>query len=78
MPAMPLPISVISDQQLFVETDNANYSISCYNNVYVGTINGGKHAGQPLESEITNWCDLPYDGLNADCAYDRARVLPQD
>jgi hypothetical protein len=69
LPVMPLPISVVSDQQLFVETSFQNHSISCYNNVYnLGTICGGKHAGQPLEGNPINWCDLPYFGLSADLA----------
>ncbi len=69
LPAMPLPISVLSDQQPFVETHGDDYSISCYNNVYnLGTINGGKHAGQPLAGDPINWCDLPYFGLSADSA----------
>ena len=69
LPVMPLPISVVSDQQLFVETSYQNHSISCYNNVYnLGTICGGKHAGQPLEGNPINWCDLPYFGLSADLA----------
>jgi len=69
LPAMPLPISVLSDQQVFVETRGDNYSICCYNNVYnLGTIKGGKHAGQPLAGDPINWCDLPYFGLSAESA----------
>jgi len=69
LPAMPLPISVLSDKQIFVEMRGDNYSISCYDNVYnLGTINGGKHAGQPLAGDPINWCDLPYFGLSADAA----------
>jgi len=67
--AMPLPLSVLSDRQVFVETRGDNYSISCYNNVYnIGTINGGKHAGQPLAGDPINWCDLPWFGLSTDAA----------
>jgi hypothetical protein len=69
LPAMPLPQNVLSDQQLFVEIKNENYSIGCYNNVYnLGTINGGKHAGQPLAGDPINWCELPYFGLSKESA----------
>jgi hypothetical protein len=62
---MPLPISVLSDEQPFVEMRGDNYSLSCYNNVYrLGTINGGKHAGQPLAGDPINWCDLSCFGVS--------------
>jgi hypothetical protein len=65
LPNMPLPLSVLSDQQVFVETRSQNYVIGCYDNVFnAGTINGGKHAGQPLEGDPINWCNLSYYGLN--------------
>src|SRR5208283_1767937 len=52
LPTMPLPISVVSDRQIFVETNCQNYTIGCYNNVCnLGTINGGKHAGQLLAGD---------------------------
>ncbi len=74
LPAMPLPASVLSDEQLFVETRGENYSISCYNNVYsVGTINGGKHAGLPLAGDPVNWCDLPYFGLSGEDASEHGK-----
>jgi hypothetical protein len=61
MPSMPFPMSVLSDRQLFVESRSDAYSICCYDNVWnVGTIRGGKHAGQPLAGDPINWCELPY------------------
>jgi hypothetical protein len=69
LPSMPLPISVLSDEQVFVETRGQNYTVACYDNVYnLGTVNGGKHAGQPLAGDPINWCDLPCFGLSADAA----------
>lgn len=74
LPALPLPISVVSDHQLFVETSCNNYTIGCYNNVYnLGTINGGKHAGQLLAGDPINWCDLSYFGLSPEQARDEGK-----
>lgn len=74
LPGMPLPASVLSDEQLFVETRGEDYSISCYNNVYhMGTINGGKHAGLPLTGDPVNWCDLPYFGLSVENASEHGK-----
>jgi hypothetical protein len=69
LPAMPLPIGVVSDRQLFIETACDSYTIGCYNNVYnLGTINGGKHAGQIMAGDPINWCDLQYYGRNTEAA----------
>jgi len=69
LPSMPLPLSVLSDSQIFVEAGSDHHCLRCYNNVYnLGTINGGKHAGQPMEGDPINWCELPYYGLSTDTA----------
>jgi hypothetical protein len=69
LPGMPLPISVLSDQQLFAEVSSGDCTISCYNNVYnLGTILGGKHAGEALDGDPINWCDLEYFGLSSEGA----------
>lgn len=74
LPSMPLPISVLSDEQVFVETRGQNYAVACYDNVHnMGTICGGKHAGQPLVGDPVNWCELPYFGLSADAARSMGR-----
>jgi hypothetical protein len=59
----PFPVGVSSDAQMqtVVDTSISGFSpvIVFRNNVKrLGTVDGGKHAGQPLAGNPLNWCEL--------------------
>jgi hypothetical protein len=60
----PFPVGVTSDAQLQTVVDTSLQSgfspvIVFRNNVkHLGTVDGGKHAGQPLAGNPLNWCEL--------------------
>jgi hypothetical protein len=65
-PLSPFSHNTISENQLYALSTNSVHLASGLLTVAVrdevsllGTINGGKHAGQPVPGDPINWCELP-------------------
>ena len=60
----PFAEQSVSDQQTYFSTDDAfgsasGQSIVCHDQVANYGVSGGKHEGQPIDGDPTNWADLP-------------------